>query len=429
MKKILLLLLIVTSIWDPVLPTFATFSALGAMTSIRFVILITIAFKAFTVSKTHNKSNNALNNTITCFVIIISLGLIESIWAIDTQIAQTTGIIYVVSFLTIILTALLIENYQDIIYIARIFMLNALILSVMGIYESFSGHYIFYNTTKENYIFILNEIGKHYPLTIFFNINNMATFLVLSIPISFVAFEELRHSEIARVLFITPVILCVFLSDSRIALLTVVLFLLLYNLLFKGVKRKTIYLLSVLIAVMFFSSFILSSSAWRYLQNLNFNTLSNEDRFAIWQNSINNSARNYFMGWGFGNASVVNYLYSNISTPIAIPHNWFIEILLDFGIIGLITFISWFIYLSIRLWINRIKETHVISKNINTLMFIFCLIFLPICICPSSIKQSYYIFLIFGICVASIKISSINTLHTQFQTMRTFSEHEYGREI
>jgi len=407
-RKLLIFLLIFVAIWDPVLPAFITIPGLGSLTPIRVFVILAFVYNLLTGD--YIKASDMKKKTIVCFGVIFFYGLIIFLWVLDIATALSTSIIYLTSFLSVICSCFLIKSHDDLIYVSKIILVNSVVLAVMGIYESITGTYLFFQTSKLIYMRAINPVGLRYPLTIFFNINNMSTFLVLSLPFGFIGFENFRLKKLLRYIYLAVITVCLFLLDSRISLFSIALFIILYVFESKSIMKKFCYLSGFVFLMVLLQSYIEKTRIFSFLSGFSFDSLLGEGRWTIWSYSLSNASRNIFMGRGFGQSTVLNSIYPSMYTTITIPHNWFIELIMDFGIVGLASFLLWFstLYKKIRSHKKKYNRNSVLS-----FLHYFLIIFVLMSICPSSIKQSYYVFIYLGICVSMADLYKVKANTSQ----------------
>lgn len=261
----------------------------------------------------------------------------------------------------------------------------ALVIGLMGIYTSFTGYY--FNDTHASYHHIKNFLGLYRPNGVFFNINDNAVFMFFSIVLIFLLTENKKNSLFWRSLGLAIFGGNILLVDSRGVELGLLIFLILY--LFKTKKIKKIYKIIMIMGMILFSAFSLDS-----IMNLGLfdEGLQDSGRLSIIEMSFFSLSKTNFMGVGPGNIASINA--SLFSAETVAPHNFFIEVFCDYGIIGLIALVIWFA--------SNLKCTIRMMRYDNRALVIWAswIAFLVISIVSSSLIGKSWVACYFGIMVA-----------------------------
>lgn len=392
MKRIFWICFVTCSIWGSRLPGI-TIPFIGTLYPLRIFILLSPFF--ILLNYYHKWASCYIKikkNTYYFFGVILLYGILTLFWTINISAAITSLIVYITSFLVVIICIYLIKDEKDIIFIAKAYTLNVILICVIGIYESFTGNYIFNYTVYEHYTRTFNIIGLYRPLVFFNNINNLATFIVVSIPICFIAFENSRFKSIKRLFIFTLCTTVVFLIGSRAAILGSCLFVILF--LFNKLRLKKIVSYMALLLIIIFSLLLFVASP--YFESFIL-SIKDEARILIWINTLKVSADYFFMGVGPGNSYYMNLLnqYEDISGVYAV-HNYLLELLVEFGVVGASCFIMWIVNLILGIRRN-IKCATMSIKYMLNMFFIFIVLFILLSICSASMSGMYFIWLNFGI--------------------------------
>ena len=255
---------------------------------------------------------------------------------------------------------------------------------IMGIYEIFTGKY--YLFANEDFIYRLNSSGLHYPGVAFANTNDLAQFLAMVLPIV-IAYEWKEKSKKTRVFLCVILIGAIFViyqSYCHLAMISLIISL------WFIITRYTKNYLSVskrLAFYLLFALFFYYLSRYTNVITLIYNNLIKVEttnahyveRANIYSSLFESFINNPF--GGFGNA---------YSMAIISPHNLFLYIINDFGIIVGLLFVGLLIYLFINL-----------IKNINNpicLGLFAAFIAFPLSSCISSgNEQRKVVWLILGL--------------------------------
>jgi O-antigen ligase len=189
----------------------------------------------------------------------------------------------------------------------------------------------------------------------------LAMYVVLSLLISFEALSDNSQSLIKKCVWLFLILtffIVLYLLSSRAGILAVIIVCPVYFV-FKFYKRLSgwIIILSAAIILLIFFSIAKTNFRINYAlemiskDNLKSSVLKDE-RYNIWRSAFGVIKKNFILGVGTGDASnelkkefikrgYVEGYYDNMNS-----HNQYIEILLESGIIGLIIFLSFQIYMT-----------------------------------------------------------------------------------
>ncbi|MFO7659804.1 MAG: O-antigen ligase family protein [Candidatus Cloacimonadaceae bacterium] len=247
------------------------------------------------------------------------------------------------------------------------------------------------------------------PTGAFYNENNSAVFMLLLAPFLTVK-TRLTTSRlgktVALVLFLFMLVVSL-VQSSRLAL--AMIFLLgIYYFIRAGlyIKIASLILITLSLAVFIigfpkeanFAGLILH----RQLTSLEYESksylmTSSKIRHRLNIESINLAAESRFFGTGAGSyETYLNKGRYHRTSWVLNPHNWWMELLANFGL--LITLGMIFIYLRwlFRLWQLR-QASEVKHFDLYDAYFVSLIMFIPLSIIPSSIKSYYSIWLYFGL--------------------------------
>lgn len=365
-----------------------------------YKILFPLCFIGMIVTKKVNKRNigSNLKRTSYCWLVISLWGIISLLWINHTG-NEWTVISYDINWILIgvcFSIFCLRERYRE--RLLKYFCILAGIISIMGLFTAFTGFY--FNETYESYYRVRNFLNLYRPNTIFYNVNDNAVFMFLSIIILFIATEKKNRGSFWRsvglVLFGSNIILV----DSRGVELGLMIFLSMY--LFTTKKIKMFHKVLIITIILLFSFFNLDT-----ILSLDIFSSGIEDsgRLAITAMCLSSLASTNYLGVGPGNIASVNETLFSATTVD--PHNFFIEILCDYGVVGFISIVIWFVGNLICAY----KMTKYDGRGI--IIWIALISFLPISIVSSSLIGKSWVACFFGILVACL-----NTLECEINNNR-----------
>lgn len=213
--------------------------------------------------------------------------------------------------------------------------------------------------------------------------------MFLSIVVLFLATEKKNKGIFWRIIGMMLFCSNIILVDSRGVELGLMLFLTIY--LFSTRKVRWYYKAVIIIAVVLFVVF-----NFDLILNLDIfsSGMSDSGRFSILTMCMSSLKRSNFLGVGPGNIASVNDYYFSAETVA--PHNFFIEILCDYGIVGSISIVVWFI--------GNLSCAWRMSKYDGRALIIWIALisFFPISIVSSSLIGKSWVACFFGIIAACL---------------------------
>lgn len=165
----------------------------------------------------------------------------------------------------------------------------------------------------------------------------------------------------------------------------------------KSYKKIFIYISFTIICL--FTIFHLNPTSleeFHSIYNMSYSNQSNSERLLMWQSSINMFIEHPFFGIGIGNfhQEYVNHYHLPEAREMTFhPHNNFLFILIETGILGIISyliFIFYFYYNTLKTWFN--------TKNTISLSYLSILIsytinnFTDSVFCSNSVEKLTYMF-------------------------------------
>ena len=112
----------------------------------------------------------------------------------------------------------------------------------------------------------------------------------------------------------------------------------------------------------------------------------------------------YFMGVGGGGSKAVNEAKGGVVGRIASMHNFWIEMLVDGGIIFFVIFISWYLYVTWKLFYINIVSKNKELKYYSQATFLSMISFPIGAISASSVIYLFPMWLMYGFSISIINI-------------------------
>lgn len=352
--------------------------------------------------------------------------LISFSWVNDKLLAAKFTFIYFIMFLFLWLIIFYNRNkdiFKTTLKILFFMSLIALIVGTLEVFTDFRLPASPYSDLNEYDIDAI-QILSATPTSFFGNPNNYATFLVFFLPFILFGFQySLRRKE--KIGFFSLAILIainIIMTDSKInilALLFVVLIYLLFSLIRKFSLNKIIKIFPLFLIMIFMTFFIVNSNDFlktRYERTFHavdavFSgrySFHGGDSISIRMTILKEitsppSIANLLFGFGVGNSR--DYLeQQNIPHGIVDPHNWWLEILGDFGLILFFGYLIFFVFLLKSLWKIIKRRENPFIVYISSSCFVSLLGFTVSSMGPSSIAYFFPHWILVGLSMVVINL-------------------------
>jgi len=228
---------------------------------------------------------------------------------------------------------------------------GVLIQSVIGWYEIFTRDYRYLKLSQGNiYTYIHSE--SRIPVAMLGNPNDFASLLYLGFSIALILFflKKKRGSKIYQVLIMVNFMIQIYLSGSRANMIGIVLLLFA----FFALKYQAFKVLGVLFGVLF--SIPLCSIIKSILASSTSPNGSNNIRFALMKNGLGFLVDTAGIGVGAGQIEVWMEKFGRNNTyGIFNIHNWWLEILVSFGIVIFLMYL-WMYLKMIKNLVKQFRE-------------------------------------------------------------------------
>ena len=305
------------------------------------------------------------------------------------------GIIELISifsgFICLAVLLLTIRDVHDLNQIINIVQFIFIILVIWGGIECITGIHLpmsYFNDDSIN-----NLLNPKLATGIFYSENDFSAFLTCLLPVMFYR----RKLSILTIFTMIGVVYIDYINDANICLLAL-LAAIGYYLIFihQYVKKGRRTFITIFVSAGFILCFLISKNLKSlakfspllntiYVQYSNFNVSQGSmyDRLIIYADSVKASIQTFFLG--VGPASFSNYFYKHPSSSgLVNPHNLYLEILLEYGIVIAVIFV-WKIVSMIKI----ISKNAIVCKSRSVkwkyiscceMLFIYCIV----CIASSS---------------------------------------------
>lgn len=358
-----------------------------------------MALYLFINERKYGYISNTLADTIFFILVLLLYGMLTLLWSQDKSSSIKQLFNYVIGFFIVIVMVRFIRTKQQFYKIIMLMAYVLIVIMIMGIYESLSGHYFFAKNWTD--IKPYRQYDFYYPVVSFGNPNDMVFVLFGMMPFINMACKNLYAEKrkifykIVMAIYLALYLVITFLASCRMGMLVIAIALIV-NLLFSN--NKLIFTSTLVLCVVGIFVLIIN-------YNMLLNFLSDDARVVIWQNVLKNAAHYHFMGIGPGNSALRIEGVEYINDYLTNPHFFLLEVFAEFGILVFIVFILWAVFNIKRVFNNYIYADNKSDKIISCTAIKFIIYFLPMNIMSSSISAMPHFWFILSMFLLSIDLS------------------------
>lgn len=344
---------------------------------------------------------------ILCFFIFWLLYQVVSLLWISYVGLVYSGIYYLIVFsILIFITVVLINNMENVMNAEKTFIFIAVISIVVALAEFITGKHLpvsrFSDPTNVFYLSDYRAITGP-----FYNENDFSLFLSLLTPFLILKFMERKSLYIKifyLVLFLASIIIIV-INDAKLVLIAIALQIIGVVVIAKiNVLRKIIFSIVIfLTALIVVNAELISSFTEAFYEIIN-GQGPNVVRLNLILNGIL-VVKSNLLGVGTGN--YIHHISPDLFLGgIVNPHNWWVELLSEHGIIIFVSYLYMFLWL-LKSLLSIYKEKTKIS-NIAFAVFLSLFGFIISSGAPSSLYFFWPMWLMIGVALAVINVSYLN---------------------
>ncbi|WP_339606815.1 O-antigen ligase family protein [uncultured Roseivirga sp.] len=343
-------------------------------------------------------------------------GVLSLLWAMDKAGALKHIVFMTLNFSMIFFIVFLTDTFSSFKRLYNIWMMIFVVLIPIAFWEVLTGNHLSVsglNNVSEGY-----EFYKFAPTTLFGNQNDYATFIAMSLPMFMVGvrYSQKTSSKLLMgIIYGCGIVILIF-STSRSNYIGVILGLMFWFLFMQDVKTK-FKLIFTFVVVLFIVSFYLSSRNMEYLTGVwqDFEALLNvQNGGDSGLNSRQNLVRNaiYFAvksgGFGVGAGNVEYYMANSPKFYVGAytnVHNWWAELLANYGIIIFLMYVFFYFGLGRSLWKLYLNLSDRNEKMICEALLCGLITFSVSSLSPSSVMSFRPQWIFFGLVIAFININ------------------------
>lgn len=384
----------------------------------RFAIIFLLAFFLFSSGLRFDISKIFVRKSLLFHFFWVAYAILSVVWAIDKTSALKHVIFMVLNVIIIFFSIYVLQSVNDFWKLIRLWVTIFVLLIPVGIWEFLTGNHLpssGLNVVDEGY-----ELYKFAPTATFSNQNDYATWISLTFPMLLSLFKFQRSSlkKIALFVVLLSTILVLFFTTSRANYIAVILSAGFWLYFMTGLTAKLKYFIGfltlTLIGVVAMPSQILDSLSF-YIDDLVALTQigTGEDAGVDVREYLIKNALHFSLGsWGFGvGAGNVEYYMDNFPIypvgDIGNVHNWFIELLANYGVLILSGYIALLIFVFRSLW-HYHKQVTDRRERVIIEALICPLVGFPIAsISSSSLMAFNPLWIYFGVVLAYINFKHL----------------------
>jgi len=288
-------------------------------------------------------------------------------WAISKEAAVRDIIFLFMGFLVIFFSTYYFRAKKDLQILYNLWLAVFGILILIGFWEHLTG----YHLPVSGYFHETRTWIKFRPTGVFHNPNDYATFLALSIPfgIGIIRYGNKKYLRIFGLCNILGAFYLIVASGSRANMIAVLFELIFIFMFLLNIKRKLKLVITVGFCIVFLFMFLpgplqeFFSQTTEELNSVVSQTEQMTDSVGVRMNLVRNGLLFLYstagFGVGAGNSEYYMAHFAQYNTAgILNPHNWWLETLIDYGILVFVGYIIFYIGIIQNLWkVYRKKQT------------------------------------------------------------------------
>ncbi len=342
------------------------------------------------------------------------------LWAVDKVDALRQILFLAMGISLILLVAIFFNNSLRLYQLHKLWVLTLVIIVAIGFWNMISGQQL---ASSSHY-----GTGITIPTSIFHYHNDLATYLALSLPfvLSYIRYGSKLHIRGLSLLLFMLVFVLLVATGSRANMLAVLVGAIFWFIfLIEGRTRLRVFLLTlglgmIIAAFLYWSSsdlaLIIRGSAHGGLEKLlgTFKVLSGSEgdlgiSFGSRINFIRNGLVYLFNSYGFGvgagnaNHYIENYQYY-YTFGYSNPHNWWLEILVNYGLLIFGGFVYYYISLLMNLYRMRGQAESPVAKILSESLLLSIVIFFFASMSPSSLFGYGFPWILFALATGFINL-------------------------
>lgn len=351
-----------------------------------FILLFYIYFLSYLGNKTQQIKVKKISKFYIFFIVWLIYAAIQAILEgiTDKTLFHVQVLFYGLVLIWFMSRIIDTKEWLDILY--KMWGFSVFCTIILGWWELTTGNHIFHYDTKFQEFVTIN----------FFNPNNYCFFLVVSLPVVLYWIKLGVVYRLFGIFMFISTFYFAYHNGSRLIMLITIVIMCLFLISLAKSKKKLLLLLIILISVSVFNYYELILDSLSEIS-----TMNNSDNSINVRSSLNESALQIFNTHPFGVGPGKLELYMpRIGSNV---HNFWLETLVNYGIIIFLAIVLFFGFFIFRLFSFRKSEEF---RNIIMPIFWSVIIFIPTSTVPSSIFILNITWFLFGVMICTTNVIS-----------------------
>lgn len=378
--------------------------------SVLIIFLLTVFNYLKRGRKLNLKPKNLQDIIIKFYLLWFFYAVISSIWVKDYY-SWIRAVFFIgIGFISIWLLSVYMKKEKTIKHVFFVIYIMMVIHNILGWYELLTNNYLFADIIKlDKYRQFGYNSAARVPISMFGNINDYATALVIGIFVSYIVLSN-SNKKILKVAGLCNIVSSIILltrSHSRANMLGLIVGIFIF-IFIKYFRRISIKSLAVIVFIPILFGFAFSKKIIEvFFKELQFDFYSDKGSDFIRLNLIKNGLLFLKNTVGFGTgAGNIEYWMENYKiydvAHIVNMHNWWVEILTGYGIIIFALYIWIYIKMFRFLYFTYIKSGNAFIKNTSLGLICIMASFVISPISSSSNIATAWLWVFWGIVTAFI---------------------------
>lgn len=414
MKKLVYLLVVSVFFGAQIL---AIDAGVAKISMYRMIFAITVSVLGYLVYQNHpgfSLSFNTKNNQYRLvYLFWLFTAVVSIIWAEDLT-GWIKGVFFVsIGILSITLISYFMNTESD---IKRLFLILFVMIGfhqLVGWFEVITNHYQWAELSSDKLAQFESNPSLRDPYSIFTNINDYSTLIYASIPVSLVIFTNTKKIWLKSlsILSVISIVLLLMRTGSRgnqLALITFILTLILVKLMTRKVLRYFMNLFGWCIVIAIFSYFVfpgIRMTVYNIIEQILNGTGSNIYRIHMILNGFVFLFRSF--GFGVGSGNIEHWMVQDPVFIVDAPniHNWFMDILVGYGVITFTLYLVMYIYILRQLFVSYKYSHNSFIQSTSFYLFAYVVSFIFSSISSASNIFIEWQWILWGVIIAYIQFT------------------------
>ena len=380
---------------------FLHITALRAILLIGFILLILFQLKRKYIKLSTSKF---VNFVLLFFIFWIIYSFVQLLWVIDLNEA-TKAIYYLVFYFILLYVIINLNDKNNFIKADKLLYLIGVILILFGIIE------IFFNVHLPTSRLFKEEMSiqnMNKATAVFYNENDFSMFLVLLFPFFLInLLENQKANKFFSIFMLILTFYIVIANEARLALFSLLLQII--SIIFFNINKRRgiiiIFLVAVIISMLSF--YLIEDIIEELKTEFNLTGASASVRLDLIRKGFELLLGSYLLGVGPGNfeANIIKVTNGAGIYGIINSHNWWIELMTNYGLI----IFSLYLFIFIKMLINLYhigKDTDKTYSYYGKVFFISFIGFILSSGGPGSIFYKWFHWMYFALAISLINIYS-----------------------